>query len=98
MRVRRAKYDRLDSAPDTTPFPVGVPRTHTLAAVRAAYPALEAGAETGVTVGVAGRVIFVRNTGKLCFAILREGDAELQVMLSADRVGAERLADWKADV
>ncbi|MDT4944437.1 MAG: lysyl-tRNA synthetase, class, partial [Pseudonocardiales bacterium] len=45
---------------------------------------------------VTGRVIFVRNTGKLCFATLREGGVELQVMLSLDRVGAESLAAWKA--
>ena len=43
-------------------------------------------------------MIFVRNTGKLCFATLREDDAELQVMLSLDRVGADALAAWKADV
>src|SRR5947209_19667225 len=53
---------------------------------------------TGETVGVTGRVIFFRNTGKLCFATLREGDAELQVMLSRDRVGEDALAAWKADV
>ena len=53
---------------------------------------------TGEQVGVTGRVIFFRNTGKLCFATLREGDAELQVMLSRDRVGEESLAAWKADV
>ena len=46
---------------------------------------------------VAGRVMFLRNTGKLCFATLREGDGtELQAMLSLDRVGAEALAAWKA--
>src|SRR5581483_11494966 len=59
---------------------------------------LAAGTETGEQVGVTGRVIFVRNTGKLCFAMLREGEAELQVMLSLDRVGAESLAAWKSDV
>ena len=53
---------------------------------------------TGQTVGVTGRVIFFRNTGKLCFATLREGDAELQVMLSRDRVGEDSLAAWKADI
>ena len=38
----------------------------------------------------------MRNTGKLCFATLRDGDGtELQAMLSLDRVGAERLEDWK---
>ena len=98
MKVRRAKYDRLMDDPQRAPFPVGVARTSTLAAVREAHPDLEAGVETGETVGVTGRVIFVRNTGKLCFAMLREGEAELQVMLSLDRVGQDALAAWKADV
>ncbi|HST46232.1 lysine--tRNA ligase [Jatrophihabitans sp.] len=98
VRIRRAKYDRLMTDPDRAPFPVTVPRTHTLAAVRQAYPDLAAGAETGQLVGVTGRVIFVRNTGKLCFATLREGGVELQVMLSADRTGEPALAAWKADV
>jgi lysyl-tRNA synthetase class 2 len=98
VRIRRAKYDRLMSDPDRAPFPVTVPRTHTLAAVRQAHPDLPAGAETGQQVGVTGRVIFVRNTGKLCFATLRESGVELQVMLSADRIGEQALAAWKADV
>ncbi len=42
-------------------------------------------------------MIFLRNTGKLCFARLREGDGtELQVMLSLADVGEERLAEFKA--
>src|ERR671920_1701182 len=80
------------------PYPVAVARTHTLREVREAYSDLAPGTETGERVGVAGRVIFQRNTGKLCFAMLREGDAELQVMISLDRVGAESLAAWKAAV
>ena len=48
--------------------------------------------------GITGRVIFARNTGKLCFATLREGGVELQVMVSLDRVGADSLAAWKSDV
>jgi lysyl-tRNA synthetase class 2 len=98
LRIRRAKYDRLMAAASGAPFPVRVARTHSLAQVRAAYPELAAGTETGERVGVTGRVIFVRNTGKLCFATLREDGVELQLMLSADRVGAESLAAWKADV
>src|SRR6478609_7906054 len=84
--------------PQRAPWPVGVPRTASLADVRAAHPDLAPDVATGEQVGVTGRVIFVRNTGKLCFARLREGDAELQAMLSLDRIGAESLADWKADV
>jgi lysyl-tRNA synthetase class 2 len=97
LRVRRAKLDRLrDSGID--PYPVTVARTTTLAAVRAAHPDLAPDTMTGQIVGVTGRVIFFRNTGKLCFATLREGDAELQVMLSRDRVGEDSLAAWKADI
>jgi lysyl-tRNA synthetase, class II len=98
LRVRRAKYERLRQDPATAPFPVSVPRTHTLGDVRRAHPELAAGTETGEVIGVTGRVIFVRNTGKLCFATLREGADELQLMLSLDRVGPEALAAWKRDV
>jgi lysyl-tRNA synthetase class 2 len=97
LRVRRAKLDRLREA-GVDPYPVTVPRTATLAEVREKHPDLEPDTLTGEKVGVTGRVIFVRNTGKLCFATLREGDAELQVMLSLDRVGEEALAAWKSDV
>jgi lysyl-tRNA synthetase class 2 len=97
LRVRRAKLDRLRDA-GVDPYPVTVARTTSLAEVRAAHPDLDPDTLTGEKVGVTGRVIFSRNTGKLCFATLREGDAELQVMLSRDRVGEEPLAAWKADV
>jgi lysyl-tRNA synthetase, class II len=97
LQVRRAKLDRLRAA-GVDPYPVSVARTTSLAEVRAAHPDLEPDTMTGEQVGVTGRVIFSRNTGKLCFATLREGDTELQVMLSRDRVGEEALAAWKADV
>ena len=74
-------------------------RTHTLAEVRDTWGHLAVGEETAQVVGVAGRVMFIRNTGKLCFAILQEGiGTRLQVMLSLGDVGADALSDWKADV
>lgn len=80
-------------------YPAEVPRTHTLQAIRATYSGLAADNSSGVMVGVAGRVMFLRNTGKLCFASLREGGgAELQVMISQGGVGADSLAAWKADI
>lgn len=57
------------------------------------------GDETGTEVAVAGRVIFMRNTGKLCFATLQEGDGtQLQAMLSLAEVGEDALKRWKSDV
>jgi len=98
MRVRLEKRSAmLDRG--LSPYPVLVPRTHSLHDVREQFDGeeLEAGASTGVTVSVTGRVIFIRNTGKLCFARLREGDGtELQVMLSLADVGEQRLAAYKS--
>lgn len=107
MRVRRSKYDRLlaDAASSAGsagsaggPYRLGYPRTTTAAALRAAHGELPPDSATGETVGITGRVVFRRDGGKLCFATLRDGGVDLQVMLSLDRVGPEALAAWKADV
>ncbi len=102
MRVRREKRARMLSN-DEDPYPVGVARTTTLSALRAAFPDLEPDVRTGTPAGITGRVIFLRNSGKLCFATVREGGAgaagtEMQVMVSLASVGAESLAAFKADV
>ncbi len=95
MRVRRDKRDRLISS-GLEPYAVRLPVTHSLTEVRAAYPDLGVDVATGDRVGVAGRVIFQRNTGKLCFATLRSGDGtELQAMLSLASVGEGSLEEWK---
>ena len=98
LRIRRDKRAKLLAA-GVDAYPVEVPRTHTLAQVRDQWGHLEAGEETQDVVTVVGRVIFVRNTGKLCFATLQEGDGtQLQAMLSLKEVGEDALAAWKADV
>jgi lysyl-tRNA synthetase class 2 len=98
LRIRREKRARLiDSG--TPAYPVSVPRTHTLAQIRQTYPDLEVDTVTGDVVSVTGRVMFMRNTGKLCFATLRDGaGTELQAMLSLGEVGEESLASWKSDI
>lgn len=98
MRVRREKRERLIERGDEA-YPVSVPVTHTIAAVRAAYAHLADGEETDDLAGVAGRVVFLRNTGKLCFVTVQDGEGNrLQVMLSQAVVGEESLAQFKADV
>ncbi|WP_053715840.1 lysine--tRNA ligase [Saccharothrix sp. NRRL B-16348] len=98
LRVRREKRARLLER-GVDPYPVEVPRTHTLREVREAHQGLEPDTATGDVVGVTGRVMFIRNTGKLCFATLREGDGtELQAMLSLNGVGEQSLGEWKSDV
>jgi len=97
MRVRLDKLDRL-RASGIDPYPVGFPRTATIADVRAAHPDLAPDSATGQRVGVAGRVMLSRVGGKLCFATIRDGTGDIQVMISQDRVGADALAAWKRDV
>ena len=99
IAVRRAKRERL-LAKGEEAYPVSVPVTHTIAQIRAEHADLEAGTELeDVVVGVSGRIVFQRNTGKLCFATIQDGAGNrLQAMLSLAKVGEDRLADFKADV
>jgi lysyl-tRNA synthetase, class II len=97
MQVRLAKLDRI-RAVGGDPYPVAFPRTTTIAELRAKYPDLEPDIATGEKVGVTGRVVLSRIGGKLCFATIRDGTGDIQVMISRDRVGEEVLAAWKSDV
>jgi lysyl-tRNA synthetase class 2 len=98
FRIRQGKRQRLiDEGREA--YPVAVPRTHSLAQIRAAHSDLVADSTTGEHVGVAGRVVFARNSGKLCFATLQEGDGtQLQAMISLAGVGADALDGWKSTV
>ena len=94
IAVRLAKRERLNELNDA--YPVSLPITHTIDGVREAYPDLEIDVATGDKVSIAGRVMFQRNTGKLCFATLQAGGGErIQAMLSLDKVGEERLDQFK---
>ena len=98
FRIRQGKRQRLLEQ-GRQPYPVSVPRTASLAQVRAAHPDLAPDTATGEIVGVTGRVVFARNSGKLCFATLQEGDGvQLQAMISLAGVGEDALQSWKAEV
>ena len=94
MGFRLEKREQLISEGDA--YPVTVPITHSIEEVKNHYPNLEADVSTGDTVAVAGRIMFLRNTGKLCFAALQAGTGErIQAMISLDKVGQEQLDSWK---
>src|SRR3954465_2477978 len=97
MRIRREKVERLRES-GVDPYPLGFPRTTTIAKVRADHPDLAPGTSTGERGGVAGRVMLARNTGKLCFATIRDGSGDIQIMLSLANVGEESLESWKSDI
>jgi lysyl-tRNA synthetase, class II len=97
VRVRLDKRSRMLSS-GIDPYPVSYPRTTSVALLRDEYGSLPPDTATGTTAGVAGRVILSRIGGKLCFATLRDGTGDIQVMISLAGVGEEALAAWKRDV
>ena len=98
LRIRRGKRAAILERGGEA-YPVSVPRTKTLKAIREENTGLDVDVATGKVESVTGRVIFKRDTGKLCFATLREGDGtELQTMFSLDKVGEESLGLWKSEI
>ncbi len=94
IAIRLEKRARLNELGDA--YPVSLPITHTIDQVRAVYPDLEVDVATGDQVALVGRVMFQRNTGKLCFGTLQAGSgARIQAMLSLDKVGEEQLELYK---
>lgn len=98
LRIRREKRAAILSRGEEA-YPVAVARSASLKEIRQRHAMLEIDVATGIIESLSGRVIFKRDTGKLCFATLREGDGtELQAMFSLDKVGAEVLDQWKSDI
>lgn len=99
--LRAAKRERL-RAEGWEPYPVQLPITTTIAAVREAYGQLEAGEETQDVVGIAGRVVLLRSSGKLAFVSLQDGaGVTIQAMISAKNLpgeGHSSMAAFKSDV
>ena len=95
IAIRLAKRERL-IASGSEAYPVSLEITATIDQVKNKYPDLDVDVATGETVGLAGRVMFQRNTGKLCFATLQAGSgSRIQIMLSLDKVGEENLEQYK---
>ena len=101
FEIRAAKRERL-RAEGWEPYPVTLPITTTIAAVREQHAHLEAGEETQDVVGLAGRVVYLRSSGKLCFVTLSDGaGTTIQAMVSAKSLPGEghtSLKCFKSDV
>jgi lysyl-tRNA synthetase, class II len=83
VAVRRAKLARLREA-GVNPFPAHFHRTHTTAEVRERFDPL---AESGAAVTLAGRLLLIRNMGKVQFATLEDGSGRFQLFLQKDELG-----------
>jgi lysyl-tRNA synthetase class 2 len=91
---RQAQVDAI-RAGGGQPYPYRFDRTHTVAEVRATWPDLAPGTETTDEVAVAGRILLVRDTGKLVFATISERGAEVQLFVSKAVIGDDGFAAVK---
>ncbi len=92
--VRAARLSKVDGlrASAVDPYPVGFKRTVTCAELAERYIGLEAGSETDDRVSVAGRLMLVRNQGKLIFATVRDGSGTVQLFVSKAVIGDDAFA------
>jgi len=81
-------------------FPYRVEVTDRAADLQQRWADLEDGGETGVTATVAGRMMLIRDMGRLAFATLRDSSGEIQLMARANStedykgLTGRTLGDW----
>lgn len=89
---RRSKLDAIRER-GVDPYPVRFDRTHSLAGLRAAWDdKLDAGESSDEVVRVAGRVMLLRDQGRLVFATLRDGTGTAQLFVGENDIGPEAFA------
>ncbi len=104
LAEKAKRLQKLDDmrATGANPYPYRFDRTATLAELRAQHGTLEAGTETEIEVAIAGRVMLMRDSGKLIFATVRDRDDEVQLFVSKAVIGDDAfealrdldLGDW----
>jgi len=87
---RLAKLDAMRER-GVDPYPVRFDRDATAAAIRDRFGDLDAGADSGERVSVAGRAVALRRHGGLDFLDLRDETGKIQLIATRDELGEEIL-------
>jgi lysyl-tRNA synthetase class 2 len=85
-RQRIAKVEAM-RARGSDPYPVRFERDTTAAAVQQEYGDLAPGTDTGEEAAVAGRLVGMRNIGKLIFAVLQDASGRIQLFVDRGVLG-----------
>jgi lysyl-tRNA synthetase class 2 len=88
IAVRRAKREALIEAGEN-PYGERFDYTHHAADLEGLYQGLENGEMTEDQVRVAGRIMAIRNQGKVCFMVLRDKTGDIQLFLRINNLGEE---------
>jgi lysyl-tRNA synthetase class 2 len=96
-----ARLQKVDAirARGGDPYPVRFDRTHSLDEVRVRWDdKVDAGASTDDEVRVAGRVLLLRDQGKLVFATVRDGTGTLQLFVSKGELGDDAFDRFVSEI
>jgi lysyl-tRNA synthetase class 2 len=102
-RLTAARLGKVEALREAgfEPYPVRFEPTATAAGIAAEHGGLEAGEESGATVTVAGRLVGMRDIGKLAFGVLQDSTGRIQLFAEAARLDADferftgfDLGDW----
>lgn len=94
IEVRRNKRQAIIDAGGSA-YAVRFDVTDHCADLEERYADLENGAETSDEVAVAGRIMAIRNQGKIAFIVLRDSTADMQLFIRINNVGEEAFAQIK---
>jgi lysyl-tRNA synthetase class 2 len=92
--ILRARRDKLRSLLDrgTPPFAARADVTHRAQELVDSYAELEPGDETEDVVTIAGRLVALRDQGKVAFLVLRDATGDLQLFCRPNKMGEEAFA------
>ena len=97
MRVRLDTVAKIREA-GGDPYPAQVPRTDSCAEIVDRYAGTAPDTRTGERTAVTGRVVLMRDHGRLCFATLRDWSGHLQTMFTTSDTGTARWRAWKNEI
>ncbi len=89
-----ARIEKYRTAADGSGYPYRFDRTDLAAELHERYADLEPGAETGVVATVAGRLMNVRDMGRLAFGVLQDVSGRIQLFVSKAVLGDDGFADF----
>lgn len=92
-----ARMDKFEAwkAAGGEAYPYRFDRTDTARELHDEYPGIEPGTETGRRAAVAGRVMNIREFGKLSFAVLQDVSGEIQLFVSKSAIGDKEFAKFE---
>lgn len=94
IEVRRAKREAIIAA-GQDPYGHGFSYSHHINELLERYASLEDGTTTEDEVCIAGRIMAIRDQGKIAFIVIRDSSAEIQLFCRVNTLGEEAFEELK---